>query len=523
MNKNDNKKLNPYVFWPSISALAIFIFCGIFFQEQLGSFLNAMLYGASDTLGWYIDLFAVGTLILVIPFVFMRYGDIKIGGEDAKPDFKTHNWYFMSISGTIGTGILFWGMGEPIFHFATPPIASGVEPFSREAAVFAVSQAMWNWSFVQYALCALCAIPFAVLAYNRKKSLSFSSLVECLFGREIQWLTRLIHIIVIFCLCGAVANSMGVGLMQVGAGLNKLFGIPQSRLIWLIVAIIIAIVFILSCVSGIGRGLKRLSTVKMAIFFFVLFYVLVFGSPVFVGKLFNEAIGYMLNNWSSHTTFTNVLTQNDKWPADWLNQYWCSFFVYAPVCGMFLARMAKGRTVRQFVLVNVLVPSIFCCVWVGIFGSMTINLQTSGTLDVWEAVNTLGMQTTVFQILSILPFGTFITGLFLFAICVSFCALADPMAAVLATLSINKLSIDDEAPRKVKILLGIIITTVSYLLVASGGVNAVKGMFILVGILTSFVIIICYAAAFKICGQVIGLKNHGQLESNDEEETTGDS
>ena len=180
--------------------------------------------------------------------------------------------------------------------------------------------------------------------------------------------------------------------------------------------------------------------------------------------------------------------------------YWNSFIMYAPIIGMFLARMGKGRTVRTFMLVQVLVPSIFCIIWIGIFGGQTIFLQTSGTLDVWNAVQTSGMQATVFQILGSLPGSKIITVLFLCTITLSFCTLADPMASVASTLSVDGLSADDEPPKKQKVLVGIILAAVACTLVISGGTTAIKGMINLNGLLQSVVMILCAVAFFK-CGK----------------------
>ena len=211
----------------------------------------------------------------------MRYGDVVIGGPDAKPEFSMFNWCAMSICSGIGTGLLFWAMGEPIFHYMTTPTAIA-EAGTRRAAVFAVSQAMWDWSFVQYCMYAICGAAFAIICYNRGKSLSFNSIVECATGKKNKSLNTLVTAVVIFCLMGATSNSMGVGLMQIGAGLQAAFGIEQTPFVWLLASIFVTTIFVLSCVSGIGKGLKLVSSLCIYFFIFLLGYVFLFGnkSPV---------------------------------------------------------------------------------------------------------------------------------------------------------------------------------------------------------------------------------------------------
>ena len=191
------------------------------------------------------------------------------------------------------------------------------------------------------------------------------------------------------------------------------------------------------------------------------------------------------------------MAPGDNWYADWIIQYWASFVVYAPILGMFLSRLAKGRTVRQFILVNVLAPSMFCIVWIAVFGGLTVQLQTSGTFDIWNGVNTAGMQSTIFYILNTFPLGKVLIVLFVVSIFTSFSTMADPVAAALATISIHGLSVDDEAPNKIKIVMGVIMGVIAYLLVASGGVNSVKGMWNIVGFPISVLLILVVVSVFR--------------------------
>ncbi|MGN0357555.1 MAG: BCCT family transporter [Blautia sp.] len=515
--KNDNR-INKPAFLPAIVILLLFIGAGIIWTDQVGEFMTRLLYGMADYFGAYINLLSLVFIILAVAFIIMRYGDVVIGGKDAKPEFSMFNWCAMSICSGIGTGLLFWAMGEPIFHYMTTPVAIA-EAGSRKAAVFAVAQAMWDWSFVQYCMYAICGAAFAIICYNRKKSLSFNSIVECVTGKKIPWLNTLITAIVIFCLMGATSNSMGVGLMQIGAGLQAAFGIEQSPVIWLFAAIFVTVIFILSCVSGIGKGLKRISSACMYFFFFLLAYVFIFGNTEFITKISSESIGFIFDNFGTQTTLANAMAEGDSWFADWIVQYWASFIVYAPVIGMFLSKMGRGRKVRTFMLVQILVPSLFCILWIGVFGGQTIYLQTSGTLNIWEAVNSLGMQATVFQILGTLPMSKVIIILFLITVTLSFCTLADPMASVAATLSVNSLSAESEPPRKQKILVGCILGGTAYTLVATGGINSVKGMFTLVGLLQSIVLIMCAVVLFKYSKKCYYLKNSGTIEKSEDELT----
>lgn len=522
MNKKDKKgSVNIWAFWPAFVALIIFICIGIFCQKWLAGILDKALYGMANSFGWYLNLFALACFIIVLYFAISKYGNVKIGGDDAKPEFSYFHWIAMTICGGIGTGLLFWAMGEPLFHFYEPPAAAGVEAASRSAAIFAVSQSMWNWSFVEFSIYTVCSVAFTVAIFNRRKALQFSSVLDPLFKKRHRWLETLIHGIMIFAMVGGVANSMGVGLMQIGAGFEASLGIKQSDFVYLCIAIFIGCVFVLMCLSGIKRGLKWVSTFTITVFFGLLAYVIIFGDPAFIGKIASESFGEILNNWGGKTLINNALSK-DNWAANWTIQYWASFILYAPVFGMFFCRMAKGRTIRQFILVNVIIPSTFCCFWISVFGGMSIHLQTSGTLDIWKAIQTYGMQTAVFQIIGSMPAGHIVQIIFVVAIIGSFTTMADPIAAVLATMSVHKLSVDDEAPKKFKILMGVMITTLAYVLVATDGVTAVKSMYVILGLPVTIICILCIVSAFKQMKQVSKFPDYMLPETDTEEPSVGE-
>lgn len=491
------KKINHLALWPALVLLAVLIGFGVFQTEALGSLLTTILYGMANSFGWFFCLFTIIVIILTFVLAFSKIGNIKIGGPDATPDYKTWNWITMSLCGGIGTGLLFWAMGEPMYHFMTPPVAAGVEGGSRGAAIFSISQTMWQWSIPQYCLYTICAVAFALTAYNAKKPLAFGPVLDSAIGKKSKGLETFVHALSIFTMCGAVACSMGVGLMQIGAGLANLFGLNPGPVVWLVIAVIITAVFTLSCVSGIGTGLKKMSSFTTIAFICILIYVVLFGPSGFCAKLGVESVAALLDHPLERTAILNTMAETDSWAADWEIQYWASFIVYAPIIGMFLSRMAKGRTLRQFILVNVLAPSIFCMVWIAVFGGVAINMQVSGTFDIWNAVSANGMEATIFYILGSFPLGKVLIVVFLIAICTSFSTLADPMAAACATMSVHDLSVNDEAPKPIKILIGVIMGTIAYLLVASGGIGSVKGMWVIIGFPIAFVQIVVIVSAFR--------------------------
>jgi len=509
MEINEQKgKIYKQVLFVIIGLLLLEIIFGVFFTGQFGALMQNSMYVIGDNFGWWINLLCVIIVVLGIALIVFKFGDVVIGGKDAKPDFTTWQWFSISICGGIGCGLLFWAMGEPIYHFVAPPIAAGVAARSREAAIFAVSQAMFDWSFVQYFIYALPAVAFALLTFNYQKSLSFDPLVKETFGKRIPWLTTVLHILCGYAVASGVSNSMGAGLMQISGGMNAVFNIPQGAGMYLVITIFVAAFFIISCLTGINKGLTYVSSACMFCFFGLMIYVVVAGDAQFIGKIGTQATGDILDHFFEKITYNNVLAPTDQWANEWTITFWNSFFIYAPVIGMFLARMGKGRTVREFILVEILVPSLFCCAFIAIFAGMIMKVQTSGIVDVWAKVQDLGMQTALYQVLGSMPGGKIVQFVFLVTICLSFITLADPNTSALATLCVHGQEIDAEPPKNIKIIIGVMVSVVAYLLVVSGGMNAVKGLLNIGGLLMTVPTLWLCLMVFKLCKPLLKSKSH---------------
>lgn len=517
LNTKERGTLKKGIFFSAaISLVAVIIAVGVWPQQAYKA-LTGLLYKMGGSFGWAIELLILFVFAGGLILACTKYGNLKIGGEDAKPHFSMWNWITMSICGAIGTGILFWAMAEPIYHYAAPPSAAGVEPMSEEAATWAVSQTMFHWSYEQFAFYSVPAIVIGLILYNFKKPVSYDPVVDLALGRHVKGVGNVVHYVIVFGMCAGVACSMGVGIMQIGAGIENITGFAQNKMEWLVIAAIITTIFVLSCVSGIEKGVKRLSSFTSYAFIFLLIAILILGPTVFICNMSAESFGNMMSEIPKRTLITNAMYPDDTWASDWWLQYVGSFIVYGPIIGVFLAKVAYGRTVRQFILVNTLVSGTFCAIWCGIFGSMAVYLQSSRTFDVWGAVNEYGMQSAVFQILSSLPFGKILIVIFLIAVCTSFCTIADPTAAALANITVKGISIEEEPPKRIKMLYGIFMGCISYVLIASGGADTVKSVWIIVGVPMMLIIIALCVATLRSVKYLFNKREKGEsnIDMND--------
>ncbi|MTI15959.1 hypothetical protein E1162_01760 [Rhodobacteraceae bacterium RKSG542] len=511
-NTSDRQGLQPLSFWPAFICMAAFILMGVLFTDQMGAFLNGVLDTISARFGWLFMACGLVSFFTIFYLFFSKYGDIRLGGAEEKPDLTLFQWFSICLCSGIGTGLLFWASAEPMFFFAQPAEAWAVEPFSRDAGIIAISQTAFHWTIMQYSMYTLCAVAVAMVVYNRKnETFAVSTTLYGLLGKEhTGTIGKIVNGVCIFTLGGAVASSMGGALLLIGSGLENVFGIPSNSAVWLVVAIIMTAVFTISSITGMKKGLALIADINTKVFVGLALFVLVFGPTNFIADLGVTAFGDFLGGFFERATITNAMT-TDEWAKGWTVQFWASFFVVAPLIGLFYARLGRGRTVRQFIAMTLFGPSAFCFIWIAIFGGTAIYMQDSGTLDIWANIQANGMETTVYSIFSSLPLSKLTMIVFVLAIIASMVTYADPMTAVLATLSCKQSTVDEEAPRKLKIIWGAAIGTVAYLIIATGGADGIRGMFTLIGFPLMFLVMFVCWSAIRIAKQMAGEQAEGSL------------
>lgn len=476
---------------PACAITAGFIALGFTDEETLGESLKAALEWVSSYFGAFFLLFSLFIILITLGISFTRFGDIRLGGENARPDYSRTTWFVVALNGCIGTGILFWAMGEPIFHFAAPPAGAAALPFTREAAIFAVSQTMIHWTVGQYAMYSLAGLVIGILAYNFGRHLSITSfLTDLLPPKLYRFAATLIHGTSLCCIAGAVSCSLGVGLLQIASGLEHLAIVGSSASTWLLIDLVLGGVFLTSSLLGIRRGLSWISRICTAIFIFLMLWVLALGPTRFIADLGVTSFGMFLNDFIEHSLILPVMTPGETWSRDWNIQFTASFFVYAPVLGLFLARLARGRTVREFVWMNIVAPSVFCILWIAVWAGMTIEAQWTGALDIWKYVNERGMESTIFSLFTLLPASRFLTVIFCCAVFFSLATMCDAITGTMAILSSKNLTVEDHPPRSLKIFWGCAIAASAYILIASGGIVSVRSLFAIIGIPTATLLIL---------------------------------
>lgn len=496
--ENKQKRINHWVFWPPFILMLATVVLNFANYDLFTKFMNNAFSWVANSFGWFLYLTVLISVILLAVIMFSDVGNIRFGGKNAKPEFGTWNWFAMSLCAGIGTGIVFWGVAEPITHFAAPPASLGIEPFSEPAALFSMSRAYLHWTISPYAMYVICAIPIALAYYNYKQPLTVSSSLYFLIGDRCRGsVGKIVDIICLYAIVGGVAGSLGTGLLQIGSGVEFVSGIKAGPFIWAVIALMIVLAYTISSYTGLNKGIRVLSDINTKVFIAVMLFVLIVGPTAFILKIGVEGLGLYLGQFFEMSTFLSSVG-GDQWPTWWTLFYWAIWFAFAPIVGLFLVRVTYGRTIRQFIAVNLLLPAVFGMVWFAIFGGTAIEMQISGTMDLWGSINANGVENAIYVFFSSFPLGVILVPIFLFTICISFVTLADSMTTCVAGMSTEGLSMtDNEAPLYLKAVWGVLMGAVAWVMICFAGIDGVKMVSTLAGLPIAFLMFIMAVSVIK--------------------------
>ncbi|MBK1703951.1 BCCT family transporter [Halochromatium glycolicum] len=392
--------VHPWVFFVSAAIIILFVGLTIFFENTVDNLFNTVQGVVSKYAGW----FFVGTmnviLIYVIALLLGRYGDIRLGGEGAKPEFSTLGWFAMLFSAGMGIGLLFYGVAEPMFHYVASPLA---EPGTPEAARVAMDFTFLHWGLHPWAIYALVGLSLGFFAFNKGLPLSIRAVFYPVFGERIYGpIGNIIDIMATVATMFGVATSLGLGVQQVNAGLSHLVDfIPQSTTVQLLLIAGITGVATWSVVRGLDSGIKLLSQMNVVVAAILMFFVLLVGPTLFILNAFIENIGVYVQNFPALSTWNETYDDTD-WQNGWTVFYWGWWIAWSPFVGMFIARVSYGRTIREFIKGVLLVPTLVTFMWVTTFGATALDIEMFGAGGLAKAVQE-NIPVSLFVMLENLP------------------------------------------------------------------------------------------------------------------------
>jgi len=476
-----------------ISSLLAFAFLGwgAFFPKHLSQVTGSIQGFLLDVFGWFYLLAASGFLLCALYLIFSRYGDIPLGPDDAKPEFPLLTWFAMLFCAGMGIGLVFWGVAEPNSHYYAPPIGPGETP---EAARLALQYTFFHWGLHPWAIYTMVALCLAYFQFRKGVPGLISLACRPLLGKHAEGaLGASFDIIAVFATVFGVATSLGFGAVQISGGLSYLFGIPNTLATQLILIAIVTFLYMLSAQTGIQRGIKYLSHLNMVLALSLLLFLLTLGPTHFIINVFVSTLGRYIQNLP--TMSLNLVPFADStWVHDWTLFYWAWWIAWAPFVGTFIARISKGRTVREFILGVLLVPTLFCAFWFSVLGGTAISLEMVDQAGINNVINTQGKEVALFTVLEQFPFGTVMSLIAMFLIATFFITSADSATFVLGTLTTHG---NLNPPNPVKFTWGIIQSVAAAILLWSGGLKALQTGAIIAAFPFAIVMIIMIISLLK--------------------------
>jgi len=380
----------PQVFFGSAGLILLLLILALIFQETAQTRLNEIQNFIGESFGWFFILTVDLYLIFVIIILFSPMGKVRLGGDKAKPDFGFLSWFAMLFSAGMGIGLVFYGVAEPMYHFADPA-RQGTEPGTVEAARSAMQVTFFHWGLHAWGIYALVGLALAFFAYNKGLPLSIRSALYPLIGDRVHgWIGDVVDIVAVVATLFGVATSLGVGVTQVSSGLNFLFGSPTDPWFYAVLIAVITLAATASVVSGLDKGIKMLSVFNLVMATLLLTFVLIAGPTLFLLKSIVQNTGNYLGSFMQMSFWTEAYQSSGPdavhWQTAWTIFYWAWWISWSPFVGMFIARVSRGRTVREFLLGVLLAPTIVTFIWMTVFGSSGIFIDLFGEGGISDAV-----------------------------------------------------------------------------------------------------------------------------------------
>jgi len=399
------------VFWPALILVVLAIVPLIAIPEQSAGVLNQILSFITHQLGFLFLWFTAGVFGLVLWFAFGRYGAVRFGDPEDEPEFPTVSWIGMLFCAGIGTSLLYWATIEWVYYYQAPPF--GLTAESAQAADWGAMYGLFHWGPFAWALYCIPALPIAYAFHNRKiPFLRISQACRGVIGNRADGpLGKLIDVLFIFGLIGGTGTSLGLGTPILSESISTLLGVERTFALDVFVIVVWTAIFGTTVYLGLEKGIKRLADANVYLGFVLCAFVLIAGPTVFILDAFTNSLGLLVTNFFRMALYTDPVGQSG-FPQTWTVFYWAWWIAYAPFMGLFVARISRGRTIREVVTANLVWGSFGCWLFFAMFGNTALHDQLTGKVPVLEIMNGVSPQAAIVAVVAGLPMGTLVLVLF---------------------------------------------------------------------------------------------------------------
>ncbi|WP_309088233.1 BCCT family transporter [Domibacillus sp.] len=483
------KKISSVFWWTAALVLAATIF-GAAAPESFGTMTANVKSFITSAFGWYYLITVSVIVVFCFVLIFSPVGQVRLGQPGEKPEYSTGTWFAMLFSAGMGIGLVFWGAAEPISHYAisSPLSESGTDSALRESLRYT----FFHWGLHAWAIYAVVALALAYSQFRKGEPGLISRTLKPVLGKYAEgWLGTVIDIIAVFATVVGVATTLGFGAAQINGGLSYLFGVPVSFTVQLIIIAVVTVLFIISALSGLGKGIKILSNTNMVLAVVLLVLMLILGPTMFILNMFTDTIGsYLQNILQMSFQIAPLNEQHNSWINDWTIFYWAWWISWAPFVGVFIARVSRGRTVREFLIGVLLMPSLLSFFWFAVFGASATHLQMEGIADFTQYAT----EEVLFAVFHELPWSQLLSIVAVLLVTTFFITSADSATFVLGMQTTHG---SLTPANNIKVTWGIFQSLVAVVLLYSGGLQALQDAAITVAFPFSIIIILMMISLYK--------------------------
>lgn len=503
-------RTDPTIFFVSAACMVTFLIALLVAPEQIRDFFTAGREWVVTNLGWFFIMGVNVWLLFLLWIALSKYGRIRLGGQDAKPEYGNLSWFTMLFAGGIGTVLMFWGVAEPISHFSNPPY-DNVEPFTTEAARDAMGFSIYHLGLHTWTIFTLPGLAFAYFIYRYDLPVRVSSVFYPLLHDRIYGpIGKTIDIFAVLGTLFGVAVSIGLGTSQINAGLSELTGVSDSVTTKLAIIIVLTAVAVSSIVAGLDKGVKLLSNINIGMAVGLLIFVLLTGSTVFLLRGIIETVAIYATNIVPMAFWNDMLAQYTKengtwgWQGNWTVFYWAWTVTWSPFIGIFVARISRGRTIREFVIGVLGAPSLFTLVWFAIFGWSAMEIDgigaaareaLGGEAGALSAAVAESIPLAMFAFFESFPFTTFLQGFAVLIVAIFFATSSDSASLVVDMLCTGD---EDPGPARQRVFWGVSEGVVAAMLIVLAGDAGLEALQQVITVLGLPIFIMVFAMIFAL-------------------------
>jgi glycine betaine transporter len=451
-----------------------FVFMTMASPDQVKELFDKIFKFFISNFGWAYMTCVAGFVVFCLAVAFSRFGNIRLGKDDEKPEFSLSAWFAMLFAAGMGIGLVFWGVAEPIYHFAGPPFA---DPRTPAAASEAMRTVVFHWGLHPWACYATVALVLAYFQFRRGYPGLISATLTPLIGEKAAQGTagKIIDSLAVVTTLFGVATSLGLGALQVTTGLDLLYGIGNGTAVSITVIAVVTALYITSAVTGIEKGIRILSNTNMVMAFGLMLLVLIIGPTRYILNSLVESLGNYLQNilWLSFFVDANGAVAKHTgydWSGAWTVFYWAWWLTWAPFVGVFIARISRGRKIREFVLGALLAPSLLCAIWFNILGGSAIFLELNGTPGIADATFK-DVTSAIFTLYNNFSMSAFLSLISMIIVSIFFITSADSATFVVGMMTSGG-SLDPKTG--LKIFWGLVCSSIAAMLLVAGGLKAIQ-------------------------------------------------